>query len=302
MNGTELIAYLSSNVPSILSSVGTIVGSIITVVFLRSNTSTTEFEKIKAGKFDEVVEDLLSAGQMTYTEFYRAKNFLKIAKKADKYYSKIQRENENKIYDFDWFMRYYDAAGNISDDDMQEMWAKVLAGEISNPSIFSLRAIDILKSMRKADAELFVKICKFSFSEPSGELFLPNYDDYLEKNGIEYSDVMKLNEMGLIFNDSLITLRFQITTEPGLVFVNSDLGMTLATKGEESLDVGIQQYPFTQAGKELATLVVNCPSDEDFIEFGKNIAKFNNYKVGIHKIIEIDGENFEYDDINILED
>ena len=113
---------------------------------------------------------------------------------------------------------------------------------------------------------------------------------------------MKLNEMGLIFNDSLITLRFQITTEPGLVFVNGDLGMTLATKGEESLDVGIQQYPFTQAGKELATLVVNCPSDEDFIEFRKNIAKFNNYKVGIHKIIEIDGENFEYDDINILED
>ena len=32
------------------------------------------------------------------------------------------------------------------------------------------------------------------------------------------------------------------------------------------------------------------------------LVKFNNYKVGIHKIIEIDGENFEYDDINILED
>ena len=35
-------------------------------------------------------------------------------------------------------MRYYDAAGNISDDDMQEMWAKVLAGEITIAQLFNM--------------------------------------------------------------------------------------------------------------------------------------------------------------------
>ena len=87
MNGAELITYLGNNASTILSAVGPIVGSIITAVFLRNNTATTEFEKLKAGRFDEVIEELLTSGQMTYTEFYKAKNFLKIAKKADTHYS-----------------------------------------------------------------------------------------------------------------------------------------------------------------------------------------------------------------------
>lgn len=73
---------------------------------------------------------------MTYTEFYKAKNFLKIAKKADTHYSQKQQDRNYNFYDFDWFMRFYEAVGNISDDDMQDIWARILAGEINNPSFF----------------------------------------------------------------------------------------------------------------------------------------------------------------------
>ena len=55
MNGTELITYLATNAPALLTAVGPIVGSILTAVFLRSNTAATEFEKVKSGKFDEVI-------------------------------------------------------------------------------------------------------------------------------------------------------------------------------------------------------------------------------------------------------
>ena len=79
MDGTEIISYLSTNAPAIWSGMGPVVGSLITVLFLRKNTAATEFEKIKAGKFEEVLEDLLSSGHLTYTELYKANNFLKIA-------------------------------------------------------------------------------------------------------------------------------------------------------------------------------------------------------------------------------
>lgn len=171
MNEAELITYLGNNASTILSAVGPIVGSIITAVFLRSNTATTEFEKLKAGRFDEVIEELLTSGQMTYTEFYKAKNFLKIAKKADTHYSKKQQDRNYNFYDFDWFMRFYEAVGNISDDDMQDIWARILAGEINNPSFFSLRTIDVLRNMRESDAELFLKFCKFSFDKCASEIF-----------------------------------------------------------------------------------------------------------------------------------
>lgn len=300
MNGTELITYLGNNAPALLSAVGPIVGSIITAVFLRSNTATTEFEKIKSGKFDEVIEDLLSSGQMTYTEFYKAKNFLKIAKKADAQYSHKQQDKYN-FYDFDWFMRYYEAAGNVSDNDMQDIWAKILAGEIGNPSFFSLRIIDVLRNMRKSDAELFVRFCEFSFDRGSGNLFLPNYDEYLEKSGITYSDIMRLSEMGLIFNDALISLNFELAEKPKIILVNGDLIMTLAAQTEASKKGRIKQYPFTKVGQELATLVSACPSDESFIDFGKQLAKTEKYKVGIHRTVQIDGDNIRYENTNILE-
>ena len=50
-------------------------------------------------------------------------------------------------------------------------WARILAGEINNPSFFSLRTIDVLRNMRKSDAELFLKFCKFSFDKCASEIF-----------------------------------------------------------------------------------------------------------------------------------
>ena len=154
MEGTEIISYLLTNAPAIWSGLGPVVGSLITVLFLRKNTSTTEFEKIKAGKFDEVLDDLLSSGHLTYTELYKANNFLKIAKKADKYYSQKAHLETTGCFEFDWLIRYYEAVGNISDENMQDLWAKILAGEINSPSAYSLKTIDTLRNMRKCSLRI----------------------------------------------------------------------------------------------------------------------------------------------------
>lgn len=92
MTGTELISFLSSNFPAITSAVSAITGSLFTAVFLRHNTSLQEFEKVKAGQFKELADTLLEEGKMTYTEYYKANNFLKVAQKADEYYSQMEHD------------------------------------------------------------------------------------------------------------------------------------------------------------------------------------------------------------------
>lgn len=73
MNGTEVITFLSSNFPTVMNSmVSAVTGGLFTAIFLRHNTSATEFEKIKTGLFKEVAEEFLSLGKMTYAEFYKA--------------------------------------------------------------------------------------------------------------------------------------------------------------------------------------------------------------------------------------
>ena len=147
ITGSEFITYLS-NFPIAQSAISQISGALIAVMFMRKKTSTKEFEKLKAGEFKEVLHDLVTNGEISYKELYEANNYLAIAEKADKYYHKKKNDNyQNR--DFDFFYRFYDNAGKVSDEEMQELWAKILAGEINQPGEYSLKTLLVLSSFSK---------------------------------------------------------------------------------------------------------------------------------------------------------
>ena len=299
MTGMEIIALLS-NSPTAISVVSSVVGGLFTTIFLRRNTSVAEFEKIKNGQFKEVADSLLKAGKMTYVEYYQASNFLEVAKKADKYYSEIHHDNNNANYDFDWFVRFYEAVGNISDEVMQDLWAKLLAGEVAEPSSFSLKTIDVLRNLSKQDAELFSLICSHSVMT-RGQNFLPHYDTYLKKHNIYYTDIMKLNEQGLIFNDGTIGFSMSIGQNPDVLFCNNDLVMTIESSDDKNIEIHIKTYPFTKAGQELAVLVSKSVSEENFIELAKEIANKNQECIlGVYKIVSLDEKSILHDGKNLL--
>ncbi len=122
----------------------------------------------------------------------------------------------------------------------------------------------------------------------------------MEAVGLAYSDVMKLSEMGLIFNDGLISLDLELTRESSVLSINRDLVMTISSRSEEGESASIPLYPFTQSGIELAPLVEDMASDEDFLLFGKELAKETNYNVGLHKIVEWENSEPIYESNNLL--
>lgn len=301
MNGTEIIAFLSSGLKTMSSAVGPVAGALFTAIFLRYNTKTDEFEKIKAGKFKEVADDLLASGKMTYTEYYKASNFLTVAQKADQYYQEQPRSDEQGTYDFDWFVRFFEAAGNVSDDTMQNLWAKILAGEIAQPSTFSLKTIDVVRNLSKKDAELFIKICSHSFVSSGTNCFLPNEDEYLETVGITYADIMKLSEIGLMFNDGLISLSMSISSEPRILVNSHSLIMVMASSSGKPEEANIRQYPFTEVGNEVSTLISKSASDEDFLKYGEILSHNKSYKISVHKVIEWVGTSVRYEKQDLIQ-
>lgn len=300
MNGTEIITFLSNNIESMVSAVGPVAGALFTAIFLRHNTKTDEFEKIKAGKFKEVADDLLTSGKMTYTEYYKANNFLTVAKKADNYYREHPRLNEKATYDFDWFVRFFEAVGNVSDDTMQNLWAKILAEEIAQPSTFSLKTIDIMRTMSKRDAELFIKICSHSFTAGAQKYFLPNENEFLEEVGIQYTDIMKLSELGLMFNDGTITLNMNIGNDPRPLINSNSLIMLITSTSGNSENASIGQYPFTEVGKELSTLISESASVDDYMKYGQLLSRNKSYKVSLHKVIKWSVDSIEYDKNDLI--
>ena len=83
MDITSLVETIGNNIVQFQPTIQGVVSAVLTTLFLRKNTNISEFEKMKAGKYSEALDDLLENGKITYFELYKCQNFLKIAKIAD---------------------------------------------------------------------------------------------------------------------------------------------------------------------------------------------------------------------------
>lgn len=300
MEPTKIIEFLNQ-IPGFSNCVSSIVGAIMTAVFLRRNTKTQEFEKIKANKFGEVADDLVESGKMTLTEYYKNKNFLKIAEMADSMVQEKRNNSIDKQYSFDWFIRYYEASGNISDKEMQVLWAKILAGEIEKPSSYSLRTLDVLRNMSKEEAKCFVKICNTAIKIESGKYAIPADHDYISKNSINYSDILLLGEIGLINSGSGIYINddLESDTESELYMYGSLIVKAIAS---EKRTFSLRVYPFTNVGNELATLIDRESNEENFLSLCKKLQDSNpGVLITVHRIIPSQNEDIIWKDENLLD-
>lgn len=75
-------------------------------------------------------------------------------------------ENIDKTpVDPDWSARFFDYAKDISNEEAQVVWAKVLAGEIVKPGSFFKRTLSILRDIESFEAKWFAEICQFVLAD-----------------------------------------------------------------------------------------------------------------------------------------
>lgn len=117
----------------------------------------------------------------------------------------------NQEPDHDWTARFFTDVQDVSSEEMQTLWAKVLAGEVQRPGGTSLRTLSILRNLDKATAALFQRFCSACVVLlPSENVFLdarvPSLGgrpggNVLQKYGLSYGQLNVLNEHGLIIPD-----------------------------------------------------------------------------------------------------
>ena len=64
--------------------------------------------------------------------------------------------------DHDWSARFFADVQDVSSEQMQQIWARILAGEVETPGRTSLRTLAILKNMTQRDAMLFSGMSRFT--------------------------------------------------------------------------------------------------------------------------------------------
>ena len=104
----------------------------------------------------------------------------------------------NEIED-DWIVNFFNKSRHISDEEIQIIWARILAGEANTPGSFSRRTINFLDNLDKKDASYFTKFCDFCWD--SGDPVPLIYDESAEiytNHGLNFNVLSHLNTIGLI--------------------------------------------------------------------------------------------------------
>lgn len=62
----------------------------------------------------------------------------------------------------EWLSRFFEEAKHVSKREIQEIWARILAGELQEPDSIPIRLLRVVAEMDKEQAETFSRICNYT--------------------------------------------------------------------------------------------------------------------------------------------
>lgn len=177
----------------------------------------------------------------------------------------------------DWTMRFLDIAQNVSREELQDVLAKILSGEIQKPGSFSYQTLEVVKLLSQRDLQGFQKFVACS-TELGFIKLKSGGKNWLEKYDLDFNDYLNLASIG-IFNQSS-TVSFDINLpalKPLYIRIGKDWFGISHDEKEKTKHFNFGLYVFSSAGKELYLLLadqsVHDKSEEyktDFIEEAQN--------------------------------
>ncbi len=177
----------------------------------------------------------------------------------------VTEEAKPEDVEEDWIVNFFDKCRIVSDEQMQDVWARILAGEANNPGTFSRKTVNILADMDKSDAELFTTLCSFAWEFPDATVPLIYIDeDFFMEREINLTSLADMESFGLILTDSM---GFALNAGHGAIqasYFGRSLELTLAKSAENQLDTG--SMLLTGAGREIGS-ICGLSQIEGFFEF-----------------------------------
>ena len=161
--------------------------------------------------------------------------------------------------------RWISEACNVSDETLQDLWARLLAGELESPGSVSSDTMSIARDLKKERAEEFQILCSAVLCDSYGTPIIvvgcgdPGANS-LRPYGLSYDILMRLAHHRLIVNDmsSYIDL-VEDSSQPIFAIRQQELTWSLRWSGDNKDNKRIAGILFTSAGIELVAVVEKIP-------------------------------------------
>lgn len=175
--------------------------------------------------------------------------------------------------DEDWTTRFFRIAEEVSNEEMQALWGKILAGEIKQPKTYSLRTLELIRNLSKREADTFMKVANFAIKSGSKNYLFKGKNDkqFSEKYNIHYADIALLTEIGLLQPGTFVN--YQFITQPKddqRAFSSGNIVIVVNVKANTPT-IKMPVNVFTNAGNELLKLIKPNPPFDYLTYFANSI-------------------------------
>ena len=168
----------------------------------------------------------------------------------------------------DWIANLFDKCRIVSDNEMQSLWSRVLAGEANAPGTYSKRTVNLLSDFDKSDAELFTQLCGFGWIIGNFSPLVFNFAaEIYNRHGIDFDSLRHLENIGLVRVEASGVKRYNIPKRFFLDYYGKRLLLELPGNAGHELEVG--NTLLTKSGQELAPICGSKPVD-GFYEYVKD--------------------------------
>lgn len=221
-------------------------------------------------------------------------NVEKVLEIADCELSKRQQVSDESVDD-DWVARFFSIVKDISNEEMQYIWGRILAGEIASPQSFSLRTLDILRNISGDEARIFQQIIPY-ITYNNGCYFILADMRVLQKYEIPYSYILLLDECGLMNSDAGLSLDIQVSNGKEQLIVHDRQTIIVRKRNTNDERVSASIFTLTRVGQEFYNILSHTSSDdneksEEYIkELAQYIFEHNRGKVivSVHEVVNME--------------
>lgn len=199
-----------------------------------------------------------------HEQIRKESNIAKAVSVAEDVLEQDEQEPPDSTVNEDWLYSWRDYAGQVSSDELQDLWGRVLAGEVKNPGSYSLRTLEFLKSLSKSEAEIINRVAKFVIN---GSI-VREKEEFLEREGVSFSDLLFLQELGVLSGVESIGLTTKYRSVDKDKYVNYLIAqdkIVILEGGDPNHVVELSVYIVTLVGKEILKLAA-FSIDSDYLE------------------------------------
>ena len=132
---------------------------------------------------------------------------------------------------------------------MEEIWARILAGECRAPGSFAFKTLSVLRDVSSDTAEAFIKLVRYRFQGNGSQGSIPTWEEFealYAEAGLSYLDFMGIVDAGLVVGTA--SRIHDPTHGPIILSCGDDVGVRVDGGAQGCIRVNL----LTRAGDQLA--------------------------------------------------